>query len=446
MEYFSSNQRFAWKIAQRRFDGPAIDLRLRWSHGRGRFSLKSSRKARIWLFCFAFLMCFVWFAILSSIGLGEESSRQQEFQVQASRPYQLVDALEDPNSVPEGAVTLDARQIANLASWNSGPANLIAKDQPYRSDPKHRRNEQYEKAVCEVRSATAHRLRETSASVALKLHFGIAACVQANHLLQRTGVELDRQILARSKLEDEGIAVEDPFLLERLRNNWRDQVLENESKERVLRIQLSELIGPCACRYSPTFSAHLLASDIDVCEYLEIAARCRQEIAILQRLRSTIDESSIENWNDLAAFLTNTPVVRVSSLGWLRRLRRSIFRAELEQAVHNRKEWLDSLMEERAAHIQKEIEVAYEQKKTAAYRWSVAKDQLGIWEERLAQLVRIGEEIKGNLAEQSEARLMRLQSESSLIQRWLEWHQSSVELLLASGQLLQPGGLEGLYR
>ncbi len=446
MAYSSWNQRFAWKIAERRSDSPAMALRLRRSGSHARFPTGFSREARLVFFCYPFLLRLVSFALLGSIGWGDEPSRHQEFQVQASSPYQLAEALEERNRVPEGAVTLHARQIANLASWNCGPANLIAKDQQYRSDPKHHRNEQYEKAVGEVRSATAHRLRETTVSVALKLHFGIAACVQANRLLQRTGVELDRQLLARSKLEGEGVPIEDPFLLERLRNNWRDQILENESKERVLRIQLSELIGPCACHYSPMFSEELLASDIDVCEYLEIAARCRQEIGLLQRLRTTIDESSIETWNDLAAFLTSTPIVKPSSLGWLRRLRKRFLRAEIDQAVQNRKEWLDALMEERVAHIQKEIEVAYEQKKTAAYRWSVANEQLGIWEDRLAQLARVGEEIKGNLAEQSETRLLRLQSESSRIQRWLEWYQSSIELLLASGQLLQPSGLEGLSR
>jgi len=230
MAYSSWNQRFAWKIAERRSDSPAIDLRLRRSGVHDHLSPKSFRELRFVRSCFLSLFRLGSFAILCSNAWGDESSRPQEFQVQASSPYQLAEALEDKNRSSEGAGTFHARQIANLASWNCGPANLIAKDQQYTSEPKHHRNEQYEKAVTEVRSATAHRLRETTVSVALKLHFGIAACVQANYLLQRTGAELDRQTLARSKLEDEGIPVEDPFLLDRLRNNWRDQVVENESK------------------------------------------------------------------------------------------------------------------------------------------------------------------------------------------------------------------------
>jgi hypothetical protein len=118
------------------------------------------------------------------------------------------------------------------------------------------------------------------------------------------------------------------------------------------------------------------------------------------------------------------------------RIKRLLLRDEIEQAVQNRKQWLETLIHERTNHIRKEVEVAYETKRIAALRWANSRDQSQIWETRIRQLEKIGEELKGNVADQSAARLQALQSEVNTIKRWLDWHLANVDLENATGTIL----------
>jgi hypothetical protein len=70
-------------------------------------------------------------------------------------------------------------------------------------------------------------------------------------------------------------------------------------------------------------------------------------------------------------------------------------------------------------------------------RWANSRDQSQIWETRIQQLEKIGEELKGNVADQSAARLQALQSEVNTIKRWLDWHLANVDLENATGTILR---------
>jgi hypothetical protein len=244
--------------------------------------------------------------------------------------------------------------------------------------------------------------------------------------------------MAQVKLIEEGVPIPDPLLLDRLRVDWNDQLLENESKQRTLRIQLSELVGgEVACNYEPMFERNLAPSDVDVCDYLQTAMRRRHEITLLFGLRSSINDSTIELWETLAAALSGVPALRSKPLSVAGRIKRLLLRDEIEQAVQNRKQWLETLIHERTNHIRKEVEVAYETKRIAALRWANSRDQSQIWETRIQQLEKIGEELKGNVADQSAARLQALQSEVNTIKRWLDWHLANVDLENATGTILR---------
>jgi hypothetical protein len=346
----------------------------------------------------------------------------------------------EPYFVPETVSlrkTLDASEIAQIAARQCGPANLIIRENAI-STPQRCDKDDEQTAICSIRQATAQRLRENAASVALKLHYGLAACKQSQDLLNRTRQELDRQSHAQNKLIEEGVPIPDPLLLDRLLGDWNDQLLENESKQRTLRIQLSELVGAeVACSYDPVFEYNVTPSDIDVCDYLETAMNCRQEIALLYGLRNSINESAIELWESIAAALSGVPALRPKPLSVAGRIKRLLLRGEIEQAIQNRKQWLETLIQERTKHIRKEVEIAYETKRNAALRWANSQDQNQIWETRVRQLEKIGEELKGNMADQSAARLHALQSEINTIKRWIDWHLANVDLENATGTILR---------
>ena len=79
-----------------------------------------------------------------------------------------------------------------------------------------------------------------------------------------------------------------------------------------------------------------------------------------------------------------------------------------------------------------EVDIAFEKKKTAALRWVKSVEQITNWETRIAQLEQLSE-VQGNLAIQLEANLNRLQAKGQRIERWVEWQQANMDLLLAIG-------------
>ena len=373
---------------------------------------------------------FAWVVVLFGQHLVFSEDDVPLFEIRPSEPYLV------PEAIPLKKA-LEARDIASIAARNCGPANLIVRENTI-SSLQRCDTEVEQTAIRSIRLATSQRLRENAASVALKLHYGLAACKQSQDLLTRTRQELDRQSKAQSKLIDEGVPIPDPLLLDRLRSDWNDQQLENESKQRTLRIQMSELVGSdVACNYDPLFDRNLHPSDIDVCDYLQTAMKCRDELALLYGLRATINESAIDLWEGIAAALAGVPAFRSKPLGVAARIKRLLLRDEMEQAIRNRKQWLETLIQERTNNIRKEVEVAYEAKRNAAMRWANSQEQRQIWESRVQQLEKIGEELKGNLADQSNARLQTLQSEINTIKRWLDWHLANVDLENATGTILR---------
>lgn len=344
-----------------------------------------------------------------------------------------------PTSTDKSGEYLTSEQIAVLAAENCSPAKLVLQNHLSEDTSGQCHNEATRETLWEVRCAAARRLREDAASKALKLHYALAATYRADQLLQRTSAELQIQRETQTKLIAQGISIADATQLDRLTRDWEDRWLENRSKQSQLRIQLSGLIGSAwACSYHPQLDLELSPSDIDVCEYLQLAMSCRQELALLKRLRQSVDEEHLQIWDSLAGYLLGSPMAVASSKGWLTKLRRSILRSEVEQAISNRSRWLETLIQERAKQITIEVEVAFEAKRSAALRWSNAKRLTETWDGRLKELVQLGEEYQGNLASQAEARLQRLASERGEIERWLDWHQSQIDLLHATGTILSP--------
>jgi hypothetical protein len=93
-------------------------------------------------------------------------------------------------------------------------------------------------------------------------------------------------------------------------------------------------------------------------------------------------------------------------------------------------------MMERRQEIAREIEIAYENKRTAALRWSVTKEQLNVWSRRVEQLEKLGTENRGTIAELGAAKLSKLKEEAQLIERWMEWQTANVDLKLALGECI----------
>jgi hypothetical protein len=330
--------------------------------------------------------------------------------------------------------TLTSNQVRELAMSRSSAARILQAEMQSRAKSVRRNGDACETSVIQpIQDAIAFRSRQVSAASALKLHIGIAASQQAEQLLMRTDELLELQTRAQEELIERGIPIPDPLLLERLLKTTEDKKLENQSKQTSLRIPLAALIGSeHACDYVANESESIRPSDVEVCEHIREALRCRCDVVVMQRLASRICEETLDCWDNVGATLSGVPVPVKKTYLFASLLKARCKQDEIQAAVQARKRWLCVLIEERSKQITMEVELAFEKKKAAALRWVNAREQTAIWEQRIAQLEEMGR-VRGNLPEQFEAKLNRLQAESVVIERWADWHLADIELKLAIG-------------
>lgn len=360
----------------------------------------------------------------------QAKARPSVFLVSSSIPYSL------PTPLQSTRQSLSAEQIRQLAAEGSGAANLVQTDSKSRSlhsispckDVDSKRE-----ILTHFQSAIAFRLRQTASANALKLHYGIAACLAAERVFDETSELIELQERAQFELVDKGIPIPDPLLVGRLEIILEDKRLENQSKIAVLRTQLSALIGTeNACGHAPSEVDELVPSDRDICEHIERAFSCRCDLLMMKRLRGTINGDSLDVWDSIGALLSGVPALSNHKSFWSKLLRTKRNQTDIQCAIAVRRKWLDDLIAERTRQISMEVEVAFEKKKTAALRWVKSGEQISNWETRIDQLEKLSE-VQGNMASQFEARLNRLQVKGQSTERWIEWHQANVDLMLAIG-------------
>jgi hypothetical protein len=387
--------------------------------------------------------CIVSFFVLSgntpSAGrVFAQDAKPNVFLVHSSVPYQITNTESPKSETPKSESfyrqSLSRDEIGQLASRRSAASRLVSADVRSRTYSSRANGKDDENLILvPFQCAIAHRLRQSSAANALKLHYGIAACLQAERLLDETRSLLDVQRETQSQLIDRGIPIPDPLLVERLNTTMEDKRIDNQSKLHVLRTQLVALIGAeNACSHAPTEIDSVIPSDCDVCDRIKEALECRCDLVTLQRLRGSISAETLDLWDRIGALTSGVPTRTKTTLFWTKFLRTRCNQTENQNAVAARRAWLEELITERTKQIVMEVEIAFEKKKSAALRWVKVGTQLEHWNSRISQLEKLGES-HGNLAEQMEAKLSRQQERGLQIERWLEWHQASVDLALAIG-------------
>ncbi len=332
-----------------------------------------------------------------------------------------------------------AAWIANQAYRQSDLANAIQQELTVSSAQRHATQRQLDNRAIRVQfmQAIARRHRQVAAAQALKLHYGIAALMESLQLLDAIDTAISEQMVAQKKLVESGIPIADPLQLERAKSSLFDEALEKRSRLFTLRSQLSVLVGQSiACNYSPVETIAIVPKDDEVCCWMEMGDRCRPEVSGLRALRSTITPETLDTWAQIASVMLMTPDRSPVVLSVFQPLTRLFHARDKEKDVERRRTWVDARIVERCAQIHSEVEVAFDQKRTAALRWVQAQEVVVNWETRIQQLERMAEN-RGNLPDQFQARLAMLRSRGALIERWSDWQQANVDLRLASGDDFQ---------
>ncbi|XZE21614.1 hypothetical protein SH449x_001518 [Pirellulaceae bacterium SH449] len=359
------------------------------------------------------------------------------FSIQVIEPYPTQVPLTHANEdLGAQSLTLDESQILKLLNQYYAPVGIVQSLAKPSSSKSHLSpaDQARESITCLLAQTAAERIRTERAAAALKAHYGIAASQFAANLIERTRIELNAQDEIQARLIEAGISIPDDSLLTRLRNETNDAALETNSKEQIIRIDLSGLIpASYACRYIPSVQQELTPSDIDVCEHIQQALECHYEIVALTRIRNLLSADTVNLGDEVLAALVKLPTLAARSVKLLDRIKAPWTAADRQFAANKQKQLLSSLIQERKAEISREIEIAYEKKKAAALRWSLSREQLELWTRRVEQLEKLGSENRGTIAELGAAKLARLKEESRVIERWLEWHLANVEFHQSMG-------------
>jgi len=382
-----------------------------------------------------------------SVGGGIEERNTSASVSNAVQPVPSLDlagqSTSDMNLMPPTQVVprmeLDGFQIAALAAKNASTANLIRSERILDKDYSKRRDwivslvRRPESGLQEcIASALEQRERERAASSAVQLHHGIAASAAAVALQDDLLRYLEIQQLAQDKLVDQGIGIGDSMQVQRLRLQVEGQRLEALSTLGQLRTQLSLLVGTqVACVHAPVLESNLVPSDSDVCEYISEALHCRVDLRLLHALRCRIGSGDLKEFDHYAAQVVGLPVGIESnyrlkswmkSFGWGR-----------DGELQRRQSWFDALIAARREQVTVEVEIAFEKKRAAAFRWVNATALVDAWKQRIMQLERLSE-ARGNLAEQISARMELARAEGEVLKRWVEWREADAELMLAVGR------------
>lgn len=307
-------------------------------------------------------------------------------------------------------------------------------------------SDQERTVLCNLSARVEKHLRFETAVNAVRLHYAIAACLQAQKDNAQLGREVELFLEDQKLLIDKGLAIEDSTALERAKIACEDSRLSLVSKLSTLREELAALIDPAAaCEYSAELLVTPHSSLDTVCDVQEIALRQRADLQAIHYAVHTMPDASDVAWeialNSASQVASASAVARLISnsgttgankvipgrlLSWLWNQRGDNATPQRRVAI------LNQLYRAKSTEIEVAVAKAFHARELAAERWNLAVETTNTWQTRLEQLIAL-EEVQGTLAKQVTTKLEIYRARSQELERWLEWHLADCDLQLATG-------------
>lgn len=307
-------------------------------------------------------------------------------------------------------------------------------------------SEQERTALCNLSTRVEKHLRFETAVNAVRLHYAIAACLQALQDNSKLRKEIDLLLEDQQLLIDKGLPIDDPTALQRAKIACEDSRLSLASKLSTLREELASLIDPAvACAYSPELTAtpHRLLDTL--CDVQEGALRQRADLQAIHYAVHALPGASDEAWAialnsasqvasvpRVASFVSTSggtgasKVIPGRKLSWLWNQGGDTATPQRRVAI------LNQLYRVKAAEIDVAVAKAFHARELAVDRWSLAVETTNTWQTRLEQLIAL-EEVQGTLSKQVTTKLEIYRARSQELERWLEWQLADCDLQLATG-------------
>jgi hypothetical protein len=341
---------------------------------------------------------------------------------------------------------LDPNQCQCLAAAGSSLGNLFDSERCVVQTSAGGRREGLDHADCaklDVLRAAAQEARNRSAADALEQFYLIAENEAKLDLAAGGIVDMDDLLADIGRMRRQGMQIpldETQFVRERI--TLVDQRVQLEAGIERLNGQLWHMLGidrpSPAARIWPATDLLVVTRPIDVEAAVQDALAQRPELAMLRRLRSSLDTDSLaaarQALSHVDALLGSQPEIpcRLSPFGLRTALAK---RQSAMRELSQRRGQLDEYEREREEQIANQVRQAAADVETRLRQIALAKEADSQWDARIEHLAGRATTGSATFAEVAVARLNRQKAKADLIGHVVGWKIALVRLKEAQGQL-----------
>lgn len=276
-----------------------------------------------------------------------------------------------------------------------------------------------------------------------KIRKGLTAhvVVYSTMMLARQHIEaldkLDTYERQQRVAMDNGIAIQDPSALKRIRIQTTDTAIQTISANKNTRAQLSILLkSNSACDYQPTLEACCVAPLQDLCELISVAEQNRPELQVMRILDAMLCEQTNESCNCCASILNSLHVVSAPCCIQSHGLVTKIFcKSKLESQTNSLRLLVQSSSQVVKDKIASEVTDAWHKAASSQARLMLAQETADAASERVSQLGKMSAEVSASPETLLDVDLALFKARGELVQREQDWQVALIELAYSTGCL-----------
>ncbi len=331
--------------------------------------------------------------------------------------------------------SLTAEQIGRIARQQSKLSQLLCREASAIGEYAQKHRGHSHELARKFLERNAARLAQQSAEQAMLLHSGLYALDEGRPLLKQSLEGIDAAIEQQKRAVEEGIPIADPTRLFTHRIEALDRQASNELLSSKVRIQLALLIpSDIACNYHPLEMIVPVEIPKDICAEIHQAYQRRCDLVALRELANQLTFEDLE----LARLAAGQLAGRTLALVTKKTIFGSILRIgkqKEEEEFCVRKRQISDAADLLEKQIAIQIELDWQEWRTAAYRWELAKQQVEMRQQRVEQLKRMGELGRPAPVELLSAQAEHIVTKGSVIERANDLRQAYIRYLSSTGQL-----------
>lgn len=276
-----------------------------------------------------------------------------------------------------------------------------------------------------------------------KIRKGLEAhvVIYSTMMLARQHVEgldkLDVYDRQQSTALDNGIAVQDPSALARIRIQTTDTAIQTIAVNKNMRSQLSILLkNDIPCDYQPTLEACCVAPLQDLCDLISQAEQNRSELQALRILDAMLCEQTTASCNCCASILNSLSIVAVPCCVQHHGFAARIFgKSKIESQTRALRSTIQAATGVVKDKVASEVTDAWHKSASNQARLVLAQEMADAAAERVSQLNQMSAEVSSSPEVLINAELALLKARGEVIQREQEWQVSLIELAHSTGCL-----------